>query len=571
MERCSLNLIRVYFGEKHGKSHADALFRRLKAWMTYNIRTHKFVVTNAHDFYRYCKDHYKTPEVHGCQHYRVQFQFLHPSDVRRHQDCDLDQVVENTHKIYSVRNTSQPLQLKVHAVPCLCNSCITEIGDCLNADHTDAWKVIDLVPANGSNLRKYQKKKHPDAKLQEERQKNVTDAQSNNNAQNVDDPSEKPSDDELPNIHIDFDPEKDIKKHAKKTKNRNGQKMSKNCVTDAHVTDASVTDANVYRSDPHVEKQSSCSWVNVNEEIMVEDFVSNSDEQQEISDDVEIIEICECTSKEFEMTADNLFVQPHQTKITAQEIRNEEIPLWALWRSILASFDHCLDNLEMDNLARELKPVIPAMKERVVACFNSLVDTIDHVAQAEIPEDGPRILTAVYTKGDGNCLCRALSKAFFDTDEFSDEMRVRILMEAIIHKESYLSDNCLERGATFVHKNADLPTVFATFSEFYTPSQKFTHESVAAIYTMELHSCAKLNSYMGIWQLVQAASVLGTPIHTIYPVRGEYTIRNDFNCMFFPVDYITKPIDDDPIVIMWTGIHRGTVPVHFVPLLRKIE
>ena len=70
MARSSLQLICVYFSEKHGKSHTDALFGRLKAWMTCNIRTRKFVVTNAHDFYRYCKEYYETPRMDDCcQHY----------------------------------------------------------------------------------------------------------------------------------------------------------------------------------------------------------------------------------------------------------------------------------------------------------------------------------------------------------------------------------------------------------------------------------------------------------------------------------------------------------------------
>ena len=71
---------------------------------------------------------------------------------------------------------------------------------------------------------------------------------------------------------------------------------------------------------------------------------------------------------------------------------------------------------------------------------------------------------------------------------------------------------------------------------------------------------------MGLWQLAQASTVLGIPLHTIYPVRGESSLRHDFHRMFFPIDY--PPADDnEPIVIMWTGLARGTAPIHFVPLL----
>ena len=71
---------------------------------------------------------------------------------------------------------------------------------------------------------------------------------------------------------------------------------------------------------------------------------------------------------------------------------------------------------------------------------------------------------------------------------------------------------------------------------------------------------------MGLWQLAQSASVLHTPIHTIYPVHGESTLRHDFHRIFFPVNY-SAAADDDPIVNMWTGLAKGAVPIHFVPLL----
>ena len=53
ISRCALNLIRIYFGEKHGKSHADALFGHLKAWMSYKIKARHFIVKNAFDFYKF--------------------------------------------------------------------------------------------------------------------------------------------------------------------------------------------------------------------------------------------------------------------------------------------------------------------------------------------------------------------------------------------------------------------------------------------------------------------------------------------------------------------------------------
>ena len=63
MARSSLDIIRVYFGEKHGKSHADALFGHLKGWMSYKIKAHHFMVSDAYDFYKYCREYYETPAI----------------------------------------------------------------------------------------------------------------------------------------------------------------------------------------------------------------------------------------------------------------------------------------------------------------------------------------------------------------------------------------------------------------------------------------------------------------------------------------------------------------------------
>ena len=64
---------------------------------------------------------------------------------------------------------------------------------------------------------------------------------------------------------------------------------------------------------------------------------------------------------------------------------------------------------------------------------------------------------------------------------------------------------------------------------------------------------------MGLWQLAQAALVLSIPIHTIYPVRGESTIRYDFIRIFFSIEYPAERYEE-PLVVMWTGIQPGTVP-----------
>ena len=142
ISQCALDLIRVYFGEKHGKSHADTLFGRIKARMSFKIKSRQFVIKSAYYFYKFCREQYQMQILQGpcCQHYRVEFKFVCPCDVKRHQDSELDQAVEHMHQIYSVRNTPEALKLKVRSVPCLCPPCLAHDGaQCLNYMHTDPW------------------------------------------------------------------------------------------------------------------------------------------------------------------------------------------------------------------------------------------------------------------------------------------------------------------------------------------------------------------------------------------------------------------------------------------------
>ena len=161
LSKFPVSITRVFFGEKHGKSHADALFGRLKAWMTFNIKSGKFLVRNAKDFYSCCKEYYETKDnnTSKCQHNKIYFEYITPSDVRRHQDSDI-KTVEGTSTFYSVRNTSETLHLQSREVPCICKPCRTNSGQCLNPTYTDEWKDHKLVPLSNKSS-KYNKIEMP--------------------------------------------------------------------------------------------------------------------------------------------------------------------------------------------------------------------------------------------------------------------------------------------------------------------------------------------------------------------------------------------------------------------------
>ena len=111
-----------------------------------------------------------------------------------------------------------------------------------------------------------------------------------------------------------------------------------------------------------------------------------------------------------------------------------------------------------------------------------------------------------------------------------------------------------------------LPEIYAKYSENYVSGQKMTENTIDYLYSAEMKDCMRLNSYMGLWQLAQVASALNVPIMSVYPEGGDELMRLVFNRTFYPINTDTS---EDPIIIMWTGGMKGSVPNHFVPLIPK--
>ena len=230
------------------------------------------------------------------------------------------------------------------------------------------------------------------------------------------------------------------------------------------------------------------TWINVNEEITAQDLMESDSPLEENTEENDIIFLCEERSKEFQLLSEN-FIPSCSGKKDIASLFKEKLSHGVLWTSILTALDECRDFTALEKLCKEVRDEMPPLKKRVKA-FISGADSIDTVAQAEIPPDGPRGLNAVMTVGDGNCMPRSVSRSYFNDDSFHLELRARFVVEGVLNKELYLKDDILERGATYLHENADLPTVFPTFSEFYTPGQRITPDSISAIYSLEVHSLA---------------------------------------------------------------------------------
>ena len=104
---------------------------------------------------------------------------------------------------------------------------------------------------------------------------------------------------------------------------------------------------------------------------------------------------------------------------------------------------------------------------------------------------------------------------------------------------------------------------FAQYTDNYVPGQQL---NVEQIYKSEMLDIAKDNAYMGIWQMFQAANVIGHPIRSIYPEQSNENIRLDLNRVVYC--FHDTQNTSEVLNIMWTPTKvANTRPCHFVPLL----
>ncbi len=164
---------------------------------------------------------------------------------------------------------------------------------------------------------------------------------------------------------------------------------------------------------------------------------------------------------------------------------------------------------------------------------------------------------------DGNCFPRCVSLAQYGNEDRHLEMRVRIIEELAKNSEYYLSAKIDEGGKSNSARS------FASFGDFYR-AQRLSKSMIRKLYEQEILSIMKPGTYMGAWQLAAAASVLGIPIKSVYPVYGAATVRAELHRIFWPRK--VSCVVSKPVKILWTHTSGARLepkiwrPNHFVLL-----
>ncbi|XP_076446314.1 uncharacterized protein LOC143283825 [Babylonia areolata] len=198
--------------------------------------------------------------------------------------------------------------------------------------------------------------------------------------------------------------------------------------------------------------------------------------------------------------------------------------------------------------------------------FDSTLYHADRISKDLYPEDAPDHLEPVEITGDGNCLPRSVSVLAYGTQDHHQELRTRIIVEMAAHEDHYTS--------------LSVSKAYAMSSDFFE-MQDLSPLTIKDIFRKEVASMCHQGKEMGVWQIHAAASVLQTPLMSIYPKiqndwleeYGEEGLnRNHLNKVFHP-----RIFENDSEVrsvpgIMWTRmgrVERVWRPNHFVACLPK--
>ena len=158
----------------------------------------------------------------------------------------------------------------------------------------------------------------------------------------------------------------------------------------------------------------------------------------------------------------------------------------------------------------------------------------------------------------------------FGHERATEELRVRIIVELVMHSDCYLENDYLQRGID-VDDDGLIPLTkrFCMYTGKFADINYITMDQVLTSFETETLGIIATGSYMGITEIFALASVLGVPVNSVYPNRGPSGIRADLHRRVPPrVSRSCREVN-----IMWTSTRYDGMSDehfasnHFVPLL----
>ncbi|XP_052227670.1 uncharacterized protein LOC127842276 [Dreissena polymorpha] len=240
--------------------------------------------------------------------------------------------------------------------------------------------------------------------------------------------------------------------------------------------------------------------------------------------------------------------------------------------SILTGIDKCKTFQALKRKVSDVQEIVKSCIPQDVCLYDNKLE-VDFESVVDIPNDinlphGVKDLYPVKVRMDGNCLPSCGSVFAYGTPERCNELRSQIVKELTQNENFYLNDTNLQQGLGSNHRVRSLSSQFAQYSEYFIPGMNLNATIIRDIYRKETLSVTKDQAYMGIWQIFALASVIQTPIRSVYPQKGNVNVRHDLNRLILP----RTQTSSEPVHIMWTSTRQDLllehwIPNHFVPLV----
>ena len=181
--------------------------------------------------------------------------------------------------------------------------------------------------------------------------------------------------------------------------------------------------------------------------------------------------------------------------------------------------------------------------------------------------------------GDGNCLFNSVSILLLGDESLNGVLRLLTVSELFAHSEFYA--NHPQLADTARASGYSIPAILNIFLSDQKAQDMYNGNENSAARAIEVlaKETAKPFVYSSQFHVLALASVLGKPIHSVYPdIPSSLSIKKAFHGVFYPREALLSDVSgsrqtSDLVAVMWTRIQRsplhGWRPNHFVPLVKS--
>ena len=551
---------RCFFGSRHGKGPADGVSAVVKSAVTRAAKAGK-IIDDAASMYTYLAENMSLEEdtKNVCGRHTLRH-FILIEEVER--AATTAGIIQGTQQLHSVRSIGKEGHLQVRILSCHCNNCISSEEGCENKDVVDEWKTVvikgskqckidcKIMAARKNLFRKMSNTDVTDVSTEKAMQVNTT-ASEHIIGKEQQTQKRKISENPRANNEQKSKKTKSTSKkqneHATSKENKNGiaSSTSKTSLNkDSHMEQNNKeNDHKVKKSEPTSigtkKNRSSTKSVKTNKKKPWRlTKICITDNEQEEGD-----------NKETCRKGQNVTDTGRTSQSSVPKMYSGPVPEKDMKR-LSCALIHSPREIQLSTCDNVKFTDITVRRDLSVVELNA---TVDKMALAQLPKDLSSFLYPVMIEADGNCLSRCGSVLAYGTEAHHIDVRLRIAVELIRHKEYYLSDKHFEGR----HFQAE---AIARLSD-KCKQHNIVPDELERIYQAEVHQTLKVNEYMGMWQLMALSSVLGIALFSVYPPFGPEAHRQTLHRCILPRT-ASEPVDI--AYVMWCSTREDMQPEYWV-------